>query len=81
MMPAAATSRDQSETLFATPAIVAERRADGSIILKSTTPLREARVASATGWSIGRGRPPTGFFSATAPASMRRGRPSPTGTP
>ena len=41
MTPAAATSRDQSETLFATPAIVAERRADGSIILKSTTPLRE----------------------------------------
>ena len=36
MMPAAATSRDQSETLFATPAIVADRRADGSIILKST---------------------------------------------
>ena len=41
MMPAAATSRDQSVTLFATPAIVAERRDDGSIILKSTTPLRE----------------------------------------
>ena len=29
-------SRDRSETLFATPAIVADRRADGSIILKST---------------------------------------------
>jgi feruloyl-CoA synthase len=28
--------------LFATPAIVADRRADGSIILKSTTPLRES---------------------------------------
>ena len=42
MTPAAATSRDQSETLFATPAIVADRRADGSIILKSTMPLREA---------------------------------------
>ena len=41
MMPAAATSRDQSVTLFATPAIVAERRDDGSIILKSTTALRE----------------------------------------
>ena len=53
-------SRDPSETLFATPAIVADRRADGSIILKSTTPLAaRARVASATGWSIGRGRRPS----------------------
>ena len=42
MMPAAASSRDRSDTLFATPAIVADRRADGSIILKSTTPLRES---------------------------------------
>ena len=41
MMPAAATSRDQFVTLFAIPAIVAERRDDGSIILKSTTALRE----------------------------------------
>jgi feruloyl-CoA synthase len=42
MTPAAAPSRDQSETLFAIPAIVADRRDDGSIILKSTTPLRES---------------------------------------
>jgi feruloyl-CoA synthase len=42
MTPAAAESRDESETLFATPAIAAERRADGSIILRSTTPLRES---------------------------------------
>src|SRR3954471_899760 len=42
MTPAAAQSRDQSETLFAIPAIVADRRDDGSIILKSTTPLRES---------------------------------------
>jgi feruloyl-CoA synthase len=42
MAPAAAPSRDQSEPLFATPAIVADRRGDGSIILKSTMPLREA---------------------------------------
>ena len=40
MMPAAARGRDQSETLFATPAIMADRRADGSIILKSSTPLQ-----------------------------------------
>jgi feruloyl-CoA synthase len=40
MTPAAAPGRDQSETLFATPAIVADRRADGSIVLKSTTPLQ-----------------------------------------
>ena len=41
MTPAAA-SRDRSEKLFATPAIVADRRADGSIIVKSTTPLQPA---------------------------------------
>jgi feruloyl-CoA synthase len=35
-----AISRDHRETLFATPAIVAERRGDGSILLRSTTPLR-----------------------------------------
>ncbi|MET0907461.1 MAG: feruloyl-CoA synthase, partial [Tardiphaga sp.] len=40
-MPAAAPSRDRSGTLFATPAIMADRRADGSIILKSTMPLRD----------------------------------------
>src|SRR6478752_216575 len=33
--------RDHSETLFAKPAIVAERRADGSIIVKSTVALKE----------------------------------------
>ncbi len=42
MTPAAAPGRDRSETLFAMPAIMADRRADGSIILKSTTPLRES---------------------------------------
>jgi feruloyl-CoA synthase len=40
MTTAAVISRDNPETLFATPAIVADRRADGSIILKSTEPLR-----------------------------------------
>ena len=40
MIPAAAASRETSETLFATPEIVAERRADGTIWLKSTTPLQ-----------------------------------------
>ena len=40
MTAAAVISRDNPETLFATPAIVADRRADGSIILKSTEPLR-----------------------------------------
>ena len=42
MTPAAAPGRDRSDTLFAIPAIMADRRADGSIILKSTTPLRES---------------------------------------
>jgi feruloyl-CoA synthase len=37
----AARSHDR-EVLFATPAIVAERRADASILLQSTTPLRPA---------------------------------------
>jgi feruloyl-CoA synthase len=38
-MNVAAVSRD-AETLFATPAIVAERRDDGSILLKSAVPLQ-----------------------------------------
>jgi feruloyl-CoA synthase len=37
-MPVAASRRDDPETLFATPSITAERRADGSIWLKSATP-------------------------------------------
>src|ERR1035437_10226814 len=41
MTYAAADRRDNPETLFATPEIVAERRADGSIWLKSTTPLQQ----------------------------------------
>ncbi len=38
----AADLREDRETLFAAPDIVAERRADGSIWLKSTTPLQPA---------------------------------------
>jgi feruloyl-CoA synthase len=38
----AASRRDNPETLFATPAIAAERRADRSIWLRSTTPLQPA---------------------------------------
>jgi feruloyl-CoA synthase len=41
MTPLAAR-RDDPEALFAVPAIVADRRADGSIILKSTTPLKQS---------------------------------------
>ena len=41
MTTLAATRRDKSETLFATPEIVADRRADGTIWLKSAAPLRE----------------------------------------
>src|ERR1700694_4938781 len=40
MTIAAANRRDNPETLFATPEIVADRRADGSIWLKSATPLQ-----------------------------------------
>jgi feruloyl-CoA synthase len=40
MTTAAAISREDSQPLFATPAIVADRRPDGSIILKSSEPLR-----------------------------------------
>ncbi len=39
-MNSAAASRENSEPLFATPAIVAHRHADGSIRLKSTVPLQ-----------------------------------------
>ena len=42
MTLAAATSSDRAETLFATPSITADRRQDGSIILKSTMSLRES---------------------------------------
>src|SRR5216684_3007071 len=41
MTTAAASHRVSSETLFATPEIVADRRADGTIWLKSTMPLRQ----------------------------------------
>ena len=39
-MTLAATSGDNPRSLFATPAIVADRRADGSIVVKSTVPLQ-----------------------------------------
>jgi feruloyl-CoA synthase len=41
MNAVAASRRDDPQTLFATPDIVAERRADGSIRLRSMTPLQE----------------------------------------
>jgi feruloyl-CoA synthase len=40
MTTAAVISRDDPAALFAAPAIVADRRADGSIIVKSTAPLQ-----------------------------------------
>ncbi|MEA2822402.1 MAG: feruloyl-CoA synthase, partial [Bradyrhizobium sp.] len=39
-MHVAASRRDNPETLFAAPGVAAERRADGSILLKSTTALQ-----------------------------------------
>jgi feruloyl-CoA synthase len=41
-MTMAAVRRDNSVSLFATPAIIAERRPDGSTIVRSTTPLKPA---------------------------------------
>ena len=41
-MTLAAASGDNSRSLFATPAIVADRRADGSILVRSTVPLQPA---------------------------------------
>ena len=41
-MTVAAVRGDHRENLFATPAIVAERRGDGSILLRSTTRLQPA---------------------------------------
>src|ERR1700682_6060562 len=41
-MTSLAARRDDPKTLFATPEIVADRRADGSIILKSTAPLKQS---------------------------------------
>ena len=42
MTSAAASRGDHPETLFAAPSIVADRRADGSILLRSTVPLGES---------------------------------------
>lgn len=42
MTSAAATHREPSEALFATPSVVADIRADGSIVLKSTERLGES---------------------------------------
>ncbi|MDP1585764.1 MAG: feruloyl-CoA synthase [Bradyrhizobium sp.] len=42
MTTTAAVSREHPDTLFATPAITVDRRADGSIIVKSTVPLQPA---------------------------------------
>ena len=41
-MAIAAPSGDNSRKLFATPAIIADRRDDGSILLRSTAPLRDS---------------------------------------
>ncbi|KRR30369.1 feruloyl-CoA synthase [Bradyrhizobium retamae] len=41
-MTIAAISGADSQNLFATPAIVADRRTDGSILVRSTTPLRSS---------------------------------------
>ncbi|WP_043159890.1 feruloyl-CoA synthase [Bradyrhizobium sp. Ai1a-2] len=41
-MTVAVARRDDPEMLFAVPAIVADRRGDGSIIVRSTVPLRES---------------------------------------
>jgi feruloyl-CoA synthase len=42
MTSAAAASCDPCQALFATPSVVADRRADGSVVPKSTVPLRES---------------------------------------
>ena len=49
-MTLAAASGDNSSKLFATPAIVADHRADGSIVVRSTTPLQPAALGPA-GWT------------------------------
>ena len=41
MTTTAGNRRDDFKTLFATPSIVADRRADGSILLRSSVPLGE----------------------------------------
>ncbi|VIO66474.1 Anthranilate--CoA ligase [Bradyrhizobium ivorense] len=41
-MTIAASRGDDPKSLFATPAIVADRRADGSILVRSTTPLKDS---------------------------------------
>src|SRR5882672_852269 len=54
MTIASAGRRENAKTLFATPEIVADRRADGSIWLRSTTPLQQdARCVAA--WILAQG--------------------------
>ena len=61
------------------PAVVADRRADGSIVLKSTVPLGESARCVGDWLEHWAGKRRTGSFSASVPASMRPGPPSPTG--
>ena len=79
-MTLAAASGDNSRSLFATPAIVADRRADGSIVVRSTTPLQPAARCIGDWLEHWARQAPERIFLADRTAPMRRGRPSPTRT-
>ena len=64
-MTMAAMRGDYSDSLFATPAIVVERRADGSTIVRSTVPLKPAA------------RKPRKIRYGAAPAQSSRQSPTP----
>ena len=79
-MTLAAASGDHSRSLFAIPAIVADRRADGSILVKSTTPLQPGARCIGDWLEHWARQAPERVFSPIVPAPMRRGRRSPTRT-
>ena len=80
MTTAAATRRDHSGTLFATPEIMADRRADGTIWLKSTAPLQPHARCVGDWLEHWARQTPERIFLGERLAPTRRGRRSPTGT-
>jgi len=80
MTTAATVSRDNPEALFAMPAIVADRRPDGSILLKSTAPLGEYARCVGDWLERWARETPERIFLGERPVLTGRGRRSPTRT-
>src|SRR4029453_6635505 len=68
-MTLAAASGDHSSKLFAIPAIIADRRADGSILVRSPTPLQPAARCIGDWVEHWAGRAPDRIFLADRPSA------------